>query len=127
MRRLGFGLPEFKSSALPAKKPALAILGSLRVSSPLPMKRQLLIAGIIVGVILALAPFLGMVGAMFSAFHDLSKSGIPDHLALSSNMRTAVFFRKIGLVACPVGLGLFIFCIRKLHALRHQPPPLPPP
>jgi len=91
------------------------------------MKRKLLIAGIISGVILALAPFLGMMGATFSAFHDLGKSSISDPLVLSSNMGAAVFFRKIGLVVCPVGLGLFIFCIRKLHAMRHQPPPLPPP
>ena len=91
------------------------------------MKRKLLIAGIVVGVIVAVVPFLGMMGATFSLFRDIGQSKISDPSALSSSIGMARFFQTLGLVACPVGLGLFFFCIVKLNALRKQPPPLPPP
>lgn len=91
------------------------------------MKRKLLIVGIVIGAILAIGPFLGMMGATFSMFTALHNSGISDPRALSARIGMVRFFRHLGWVVCPVGLGLLILCIIKLQTLRRQPPPLPPP
>ena len=82
-----------------------------------------MIAGIVIGAILAIGPFLGMMGATFSMF----SATFSDPRALSSHIGTVRFFQHLGLFVCPVGLGLLIFSIIKLQTLRGQPPPLPPP
>ena len=86
------------------------------------MKRKLMIAGIVIGAILAIGPFVGMMGATFSMF----SATFSDPRALSSHLGTVRFFQRLGLFVCPLGLGLLIVCTIKLQTLRRQPPPLPP-
>ena len=92
------------------------------------MKRILLIAGIVIGAIIALGPVWGTLGVawgMQRAFDALQKSGISDPRVLSSKIGTVLLIQTLGLVACPVGLALCIFCIIKFQAIYRRPPPLP--
>jgi biopolymer transport protein ExbB/TolQ len=93
------------------------------------MKRQLTIAGIVVGAILALGPLWGMLGTAFGmqrAFATLAGQGIGDPRALSSSIGAVLLFQAIGFIVCPFGIALCIFSVIKLNALHRNPPPLPP-
>jgi hypothetical protein len=93
------------------------------------MKRKLVIAGIVIGTVLALGPLWGTVAttaAIRRSFTVLARTSSGDPSAVAWSSSAASYF-KIGLMACPVGLGLLIFCIIKLQKLRRQSPPLPPP
>jgi len=93
------------------------------------MKRKLIIAGIVIGAILALGPFWGGLATLFGmhrAFDSLAGSGIGDPRALSSSISVILFFQFAGFIACPIGIALCIFSIIKLSALHRNPPPLPP-
>jgi len=94
------------------------------------MKRKLTITGIVIGAILALGPFWGMIATVFGmqrAFETLGGPGISDPRELSSNIHAVLLIPVLSFIACPVGLGVLIFCIIKLQTLRRQPPPFPPP
>ena len=91
------------------------------------MKRKLVIAGTVIGAILALGPLWGTVGATVAirrSFTILARTsaGVPSAASWSSS---AANYFEIGLIACPVGLALLIICIFKLQALYRRPPPLP--
>jgi hypothetical protein len=93
------------------------------------MKRNLLITGIVIGAILAMAPIWGMAVVAFcmnSAMDVLGQSGISDPGALSSRIGTIFIVQTLGLIACPVGLAVCIFSVFKLQAIGRRPPPLPP-
>jgi hypothetical protein len=93
------------------------------------MKRKLMIAGIVIGSILALGPVWGMIAVFFGmqhAFDVLGASGISDPRELSSSIGLVLFFQIFSFLMCPVGIALIIFCVIKLQAMRRQPPPLSP-
>ena len=93
------------------------------------MKRGLLIAGIVAGFLLTLGPLWGMLGTVFGilrAFTALGQSGIGDPSVLSANVGEALIATAIGLVACPVGIVLFVVSVIQLDKANRVPPPLPP-
>jgi len=94
------------------------------------MKRPLLIAGIVVGTLLALGPFWGMLGTMLGmmrAFTILGNDGISDPRALSGAIGHVLVSTAAGMVACPIGIVLLAVCIVLLVQSKKQlpPPPLP--
>ena len=94
-------------------------------------KRRLLIAGMAVGSLLMLSPFIGLLGTvlgMARAFETLESSGTADPQVLSSNIGEVLVSTAAGVLLLPVGLIVFIpslilFC--RLPA--SSPPPLPDP
>src|SRR5258708_27277219 len=91
---------------------ALAVPGVLH-SAP-PMKKSLLIAGIVVGSLLALGPLWGMLGTILGmnhAFDTLAGNGIRDPRALSAAIGQTLMATALGLVACPVGVRLLAIFI----------------
>ena len=93
------------------------------------MKRGLLIAGIVAGFVLMLGPLWGMLGTVFGmarAFAVLGSSGVGDPSQLSASIGGVLISTAAGLVACPIGVILFVVCIISLDKARRAPPPLPP-
>lgn len=92
------------------------------------MKRKFLVAGIVVGAILALGPLWGAIATavgMMGAFKTLAGEGISDPKALSDQIGIQLMSASLGLLACPIGILLLVLCIVGL-ALDKKPPPLPP-
>jgi len=95
------------------------------------MKRPLLISGIVVGSLLTVGPFVGMLGTVFGmqrAFDTLGSSGIKDPERLSAEIGTVLYSTVAGVVALPIGLLTLALCIPFLVLdYRKTPPPLPQP
>lgn len=95
-----------------------------------PMKRKLIIAGIVIGAILALGPMWASLGiatvTMRAAFEMRHTSGATNGRELFAKIRSAAWMRTLGWCVCPLGFGLCIFSVVKLQANYHEPPPLPP-
>jgi biopolymer transport protein ExbB/TolQ len=94
-----------------------------------PMKRKLLITGIVIGVILMLGPLWGLLATvigMMGAFKILGSDGVNDPNALSHHIGMQLMGTTLGLVACPIGIVLFAACIAGLVLDKRPPPPLPP-
>jgi len=93
------------------------------------MKKPLLVAGIVVGSLLALGPFWGVLGTAFGmmhAFDVLGGSGVSDPRALSGAIGETLTAVTAGIIACPVGLALLATCIVLLvRSKKQQPPPMP--
>jgi biopolymer transport protein ExbB len=93
-------------------------------------KRRLLIAGIVIGSLLTLSPFWGLLGtvvAMIRSFGTLSESGIADPQALSSSIGSALYSMATGFFLFPVGVILLTLSLVFFFRLRTlSPPPLPP-
>ena len=93
------------------------------------MKRGLLIAGIVAGILLMLGPLWGMLGTTFGmtrAFTVLGQSGVVDPSDLSASISRVLISSVAGFVACPIGIVLLIVCIVQLQKTGRVPPPLPP-
>lgn len=93
------------------------------------MKRGLLTAGIVAGIVLMLGPFLGMLGTVFGmkrAFDTLGHNGVPDPSELSANIGEVLVSTAAGFIACPIGIAMLVVCIVQLEKARRVPPPLPP-
>jgi biopolymer transport protein ExbB/TolQ len=92
-------------------------------------KRGLARTGIIVGSLLTLSPFFGLLGTimgMVGAFNELGRSGIADPTALSGNIRLSLLSTASGLFLCPIGIVVFTLSLM-VYARRKPmtPPPLP--
>lgn len=92
-------------------------------------KRKWLLSGSVLGGLLTLGPFLGILGTVFGiqrAFKQLGHSGIQDPHALSSSIGEALVSTSAGLIVCPLGMILFGL---SLYGFFHQPPAntVPPP
>jgi len=94
-----------------------------------PMRRKLLITGMIVGGLLFLGPVFGYLGTIFNmmgAFKDFSDSGINDPRALSAHIGNTLLATALGVIACPIGLLLLVPCIVLFVKDKKQlPPPIP--
>ena len=93
------------------------------------MKRGLLIAGIVAGVLLMLGPLWGLLGTAFGmhrVFAELGKAGIGEPSVVSASIGEVLICTAIGFVACPIGIGLLVLCIYQLEKAKRIPPPLPP-
>lgn len=92
-------------------------------------KRRLLIAGMVIGSLLTLAPLFGLLGAVFGmtrAFKTLGQSGIADPQALSDGIGTSLLSTAAGLFVCPVGVVVLTLSLVFFFRLRaSSPPPLP--
>lgn len=91
-------------------------------------KRRLLIAGMVVGGLLTLAPVIGLAGTimgMMRAFNTLGSSGVGDPKALSQDISVVLVSTATGVILLPVGIAIFsISLIFFLRLRRTCPPPL---
>lgn len=92
------------------------------------MKRKTkLIVSLVIGIILALGPFWGMIGTvagMIAAFNSLGhQPSQPD--ALATNISLALYATLAGWLACPVGLTITIISGIKLNKGRDAATPHP--
>lgn len=88
-------------------------------------KRRLMIAGMLLGGLLMMAPMFGLAGTIFGmsrAFHSLSASGIGDPPALANAIGTTLTSTMIGLVLCPIGIVLLIISSVLLFKLPKPTP-----
>jgi len=93
------------------------------------MKRGLLIAGMVVGSLLALGPVVGLLGMMFgmtNAYHTLGQSGVSDPRALAQNIGTAMMFGVSGLFLLPFGLVVLVLSVVFFMRLKPETPPALP-
>ena len=94
-------------------------------------KRRLLIAGIVIGSLLTLAPLFGILGTVFGmmrAFNTLGSSGVGDPAVLSADITTVLFSTAAGVFLFPVGvlilpLSLVFFLRLRTSTPPHSPPP----
>lgn len=92
-------------------------------------KRTLLIIGIVVGAVLMLSPFIGLLGTvlgMQKAFHALGSSGIGDPKALSGAIGETLISTFAGIIVAIPGVLLFIGCIVGLVLSNRKPKPVLP-
>ncbi|MEQ1858466.1 MAG: MotA/TolQ/ExbB proton channel family protein [Chthoniobacteraceae bacterium] len=89
-----------------------------------------MIAGIILGSLLTLAPFIGLLGTvigMMGAFKTLGSSGIADPKALADDIGISLMSTATGLFVFPVGVVILSLSLIFYYRLRSStPPPLPP-
>ncbi len=92
-------------------------------------KRRLLIAGIVVGSLLSLAPLFGMLGTVYGmirAFNVLGNAGVADPRALAGHIATTLDSTAAGLFLFPFGVVILTLSIVFFARLREStPPPLP--
>ena len=92
-------------------------------------KRRLLIAGIVMGALLTLAPVFGLLGTVFGmmrAFDTLGSTGLGDPQALSASIGDTLIATAAGLFLCPVGIVVLTLSLVFFFRLRRPvPPPLP--
>lgn len=65
------------------------------------------VAGIVIGVLLTLAPLFGLFGiflGMARAFHALGRAGIADPKGLSIDIHGALISTALGVLLCPIGI-----------------------
>jgi hypothetical protein len=100
-----------------------------RPANSSPLKRKLLVAGIVIGGLLTMGPVVGMLVTVFGmqrAFDELGQKGVKDPGQLSAEIGSVLSATFAGLVALPIGMLLTGFCIFFLIRQRRLPPPLPP-
>lgn len=91
------------------------------------MKRALLLAGIVIGCLLTLGPFLGLIGTvlgMMNAFTTLGEQGVSDPAVLSASIGEVLVSTAAGVVAAPIGAVILVVCIVVLIRSQRKPPPL---
>ena len=92
-------------------------------------KRRLLIAGIVMGALLTLAPVFGLLGTVFGmmrAFDTLGNQGVADPQALSASIGDTLISTVAVLFLRPVGIVLLTLSLVCFFRLRRPiPPPLP--
>lgn len=86
-------------------------------------KRRLLIAGIVLGAVMMLSPFIGLMGTvlgMQKAFSTLGSSGVADPQALGGAIGETLIATFAGIICAIPGVILFIACIVGLVRLNNR-------
>lgn len=85
--------------------------------------RHFLITGIVCGALLALAPFVGVLGTVLGLmreFHHLERSAayaFADPSTFSGQAGGALIPTIAGVLLCPVGIALLSVCLKHLRRL----------
>src|SRR6478735_5160 len=91
-------------------------------------KRTLLIIGIVIGALMMLSPFIGLLGTvlgMQKAFQILGSSpGVADPEALSGAIGEVLISTFAGIIVAIPGVLLFIGCIVGLGLTHRKPKPV---
>jgi biopolymer transport protein ExbB/TolQ len=88
----------------------------------LKTKRNLLMTGMIVGVLLTLSPLIGLFGtavSMTKAFNSLASSGISDPEVVSQSIGMTLVPTALGVALLPIGIVLFVISL--ILFLRQRP------
>ena len=83
---------------------------------------RLNIAGIVIGVLLTLAPLFGLLGTVFGmihAFNSLGSSGNAPPAALSQGIGISLISTATGLFLCPIGIVILALSI--YHYTKKRP------
>ena len=83
---------------------------------------RFLVAGIVIGALLTLAPLFGLLGTVFGMIHtfnSLGSSGIAQPAALSQSIGISLISTAAGLFLCPIGIVILALSI--YHYSRNRP------